>query len=138
MDHGNQRLACIQHVKVARGLAPDRSPRVKDQAPRILLHQTIMIYFETLGFGSFSFSPLAFIRSVFSRSPPIVVACPSKSNGSFLSLLRRGFPSHFPLEYFLPELQIRRHASSGMDGQYSLRESGLQEFQLPRSRFPPK
>jgi hypothetical protein len=83
-------------------LVPDRIPRVKYQVPHILLHQTIMIYFGNSGFGSFSFSPLAFIQSVFSRSPPIVVACPSKSIGG--SLLRdfglqefRDFPSDFLL-----------------------------------------
>jgi hypothetical protein len=53
--------------------------------PCILLHRTVNIYFGNPDFGSFISSPLAFIWSIFSRSPQIVVACPSKSNGgSFL------------------------------------------------------
>jgi hypothetical protein len=34
---------------------------------------------------SFISSPLTFIRSIFSRSPRIIVACPSKSNGGSLN-----------------------------------------------------
>jgi len=56
-------------------------PKVTNQVPCILSDQTVIIYFESSGFESFSFSPLAFIQSVFSGSPLIVVACPSKSNG---------------------------------------------------------
>jgi hypothetical protein len=75
----------IHNYKFVRGLVPDRSPRVKYQAPRVPLHRTIMIYFGNSGFRSFDFSPLVFIRSVFSRIPPIAATCPSKSNGgSFL------------------------------------------------------
>jgi hypothetical protein len=139
----DQRLTCIWHVKVVRGLAPYRSPRVKDQVPCVLLHRMIMTYFGKLGFKSFRFSPLAFICSVFSRSPLIVVVCPSKSNsGSLLRDFRlwefQDFPSQFPLECLPPNLQIRCHTSSKMNGQYLLWEFRLQEFQLPHSCFPPK
>jgi hypothetical protein len=109
------------------------SPKVKDQAPRILLHQMFMIYFRNLGFDSFRFSPLAFIQSVFSQSPPIATTCPSKSNGDSLLWdfgLRefQDFPSRFLPDYFPLELQIRHQVSSGSDDQYLLREFRLREF----------
>jgi hypothetical protein len=71
---------------------PDRSPRVADQAPRILLHWMIMIYFRNMGFESFSFSTLPFIQSVFSRSYRSSTMHPSPSDGHDL-LWESGFES---------------------------------------------
>jgi hypothetical protein len=96
-----------------------------------------MIYFRNSGFGSFGFSPLAFIQSVFSRSPPIA-ACPSKSNGG--SFLRdfglREFRTSPPTSGVLsPRVADQAPRVLQMDGQYLLREFGFGSFSFPTPIF---
>jgi hypothetical protein len=57
--------------------------------------------------------------------------CPSKSSDH---CLLRGFPSHFPLDFFLPELQIRRHTSFSIE--QSIFTSRIRASRVSTSPFP--
>jgi hypothetical protein len=119
-------------------------PKVTDQAPCILSYRTIMIYFGSSGLQDLLDSPLPISSEVLwpeitdqaSRVPPdqmINIYFRNPDFGSFISSRIA-----FIQSIFSRRPQIVATCPSKSNGGSFLRDSGLREFQLPRSRFHPE